>query len=124
MLPYRHVSELDRSLSRAKGTDAETKVERYFNANGLRARRNPLRGTKDRGDIWLPHGVVVSVKDDNHHRIGEWLRDAEEQAANETAESGEDHTYVVVVKERRGPMQSGKVEDWWVITRLKEYVRV
>jgi len=108
---------------RRKGTMAETKVEKFFRANGIKARRNPLRGARDRGDIWLPNGVVVSVKDDASMRIGSWLRDAEEQASNETAESGDPHTFVLVVKERRGPMQTGKVEDWWVITRLREYVK-
>lgn len=105
-------------MSRRKGTAAETAVEKFLRASGITARRNPLKGAKDIGDIWTPN-VVVSVKDDAHHRIGEWLRDAEEQAANE----GEGYSFVVVVKERRGPKQSGSVEDWWVITRLREYVR-
>ena len=102
------------SRSRRIGTDAEVRVEAYLKANGVTARRNPLRGTKDEGDIWTP-GCILSVKDDKSLRIGEWLRDAEEQAAN-AGEPG----YLLVVKERRGPKQTGRVEDWWVICRLKD----
>lgn len=106
------------SAAKQKGTDAENKVEKFLRSNGIMARRNALHGTKDIGDIHTP-GVVVSVKDVSQHHIGAWLRDAEEQAANE----GDGHSFIVVVKERRGPKQSGSVEDWWVITRLREYVK-
>ena len=111
------------SKARAQGSDAETKVEKFFNANGIRARRNALRGTKDRGDVWLvDYASIVSVKDVTKHSIGEWLREARRQAEIETAEQGEQQTFVLIVKERRGPKQTGKVEDWWVITRLSEFV--
>lgn len=105
------------TTARAKGTRAERQVEAYLNEHGFRCKRIGLAGIKDEGDIWVPEWGILSVKDVAHHRIGQWLREAEEQAAN-AAET----RFALVVKERRGPEQSGATEDWWVVQRLREWI--
>lgn len=106
------------SRARRIGTAAEGVVERFLRAKGWLARRNPLRGTRDEGDIWTPN-MIISVKDDASHRIGEWLRDAETQAGN----AGVPY-YVVVVKERRSSHQSGQAPRWWVVMRLDQFADI
>lgn len=50
--------------SKAKGTRAETKVSKYFTANGLPSERKALAGSEDQGDLrmTLPSGTEVTVE--------------------------------------------------------------
>lgn len=48
--------------SKAKGTNGETRVVNYLIANGFPARRLPLSGNKDRGDIMVTDHIMAEIK--------------------------------------------------------------
>lgn len=78
--------------SKSKGTRAETKVVRFLEEMGWRAKRQPLSGSKDKGDIIAqsPDGKqwVIEVKagrqcaSPNRTQLTEWMRQAETEAGN------------------------------------------
>lgn len=94
--------------SKAKGTRAETKVVKYLEYCGWKAKRKPLTGSKDEGDIeclppnrrnWLTLEIKAGKQTANPNRtqLGEWLRQADTEAKN----AGCDKSYLVVVRYRR-----------------------
>lgn len=71
------------SKERAKGTRAETAATGYLVEHGQPfAHRNPLYGSKDRGDIGGVAAFVLSVKDCKRTELATWVDEAEKQAAN------------------------------------------
>lgn len=94
--------------NKAKGTRAETSVVRFLERRGYKAKRQPLSGNKDIGDIefYLPDGVknIIEVKsgaqthNPSRSQLTEWMRQAEEEAINAGCR---DHWYLIVVRYRR-----------------------
>lgn len=94
--------------SKAKGTRAETKIVRYLEYCGWRAKRKALTGSNDEGDIeclppngrkWLTLEVKAGKQTaiPNRTQLNEWLRQADIEAKN----AGCDKSYLVVVRYRR-----------------------
>lgn len=69
--------------SKAKGTRWETAIVDFLTARGITARRQPLYGGADRGDVVLPdHGIVVEAKNKKAYQFGEAVDQANAEAAN------------------------------------------
>lgn len=80
--------------NKAKGTRAETKVVKFLESYGFKARRKALTGSKDEGDVELFDAprlyrpITIEVKagkqtaNPNRTQLEEWLRQAREEAAN------------------------------------------
>jgi Holliday junction resolvase len=103
------------SKSKAKGTAAETALVKYLRDRGFNARRNPLMGKADRGDIAIEGmDIVIEVKNQKALSIPEWLRELDAEKINAESRNG-----ILVVKPRGvGLDNAGK---WWVIQRLEDY---
>lgn len=105
--------------SKAKGTRAETRVVDYLKAKGLEARRQPLSGNKDIGDVWCKNNMgphlapfIIEVKtgkqtaNPNRTQLDEWMRQATIEATN-----ADGNPVLIVVRYKR------KLEDadvWFV----------
>lgn len=99
--------------SKQKGTRAETKVVRYLESRGIKARRKALAGSNDQGDIEmydaprLGEPITIEVKagkqtaNPNRAQLEDWLRQSWEEAEN----SGTFLAVLIVVRYRR------KLED-------------
>ncbi len=80
------------NTSKAIGTNAETKVVRFLEDNGIHAVRKVLHGSKDEGDLLvsLPSGIDVTFEvkggkqtwNPNRTLMDEWLRQAEVESKN------------------------------------------
>lgn len=73
------------SYNKAKGTRWESDIEEYINQSGLRARRLPRTGAKDIGDVAVELGktvLVVEAKNRKSADMAQWLREADQEAAN------------------------------------------
>lgn len=71
------------SKSRQKGTSWETDIVNALISYGIRAKRNPLAGAKDQGDIDLyPLPVVIEAKNCRDMKLAEWIQEAEEERIN------------------------------------------
>lgn len=109
--------------SKKKGTAAETKVVNYLNEKGLAAKRQPLSGNKDKGDILVeanyPAPCILEVKagqqtsNPSRSQMEEWLR----QAGVEEENAGMP-CFLVVVRYRR------RIEDAevWSADRCMRYL--
>lgn len=99
--------------SKAKGTRAETKVVNYLKAAGLEAKRQPLSGNKDIGDVIcnvsnkeFKKPFILEIKtgkqteNPSRSQLSEWMRQAEVEAEN-----ADGNAVLVVVRYRR------KLED-------------
>ena len=93
--------------NKAKGTRAESRVVKYLESHGIKARRKALSGSKDEGDVELPElNCCLEVKTGkmtaNYSRsqLEEWF----EQTSIEEKNSGQP-CYLVIVRYRR------KIED-------------
>ena len=94
------------SKQRQKGTAAETAVVQYLQSFGYKAMRNPLHGTKDKGDIHIDNiPVVIEVKNCAKMELSQWIQEAETERANARADSA------VVWHKKRGKSSPG---DWYV----------
>lgn len=95
--------------SKAKGTRAETKVVKYLESLGFKARRKALEGSNDKGDVELfdaprlSQPLTLEIKagkqtsNPNRAQLTEWLR----QARVEEENSGQRTVLVVVRYNRR-----------------------
>jgi hypothetical protein len=102
--------------AKAKGSAWETAAVAYFRENGFpHADRLTLSGAQDRGDIRLGDGVDVVVECKNHrsYSISEWLREAERERENASADIG------VVLMHLTG---KSKVEDAAVVMSPATFV--
>jgi hypothetical protein len=69
--------------SKAKGTAGETAVVNYNLAEGIPARRNPLSGALDKGDVSLLGNLItVEVKAEKKMSLSEYVREAEAESKN------------------------------------------
>lgn len=106
--------------SKEKGTKAETKVVRFLNERDWDARRQPLSGNKDKGDILATplfdaqyQQYIIEVKagkqcsNPTRKNLEEWMRQAEVEARNAFPGMGvaENKWILVVVRYNR------KIED-------------
>lgn len=76
--------------SKQKGTAAETALVRYLQANGFpEARRQPLYGNKDRGDVWVCPWLIAEVKAYKTWTdldVDRWLAECEFERINASAD--------------------------------------
>ncbi len=95
------------SKQRAKGTAAESAVVAALHRGGFpEARRNPLAGAKDVGDIGgLP--IAIEVKNHVKTQLGLWVPEAQREAHNAGLDVG------VVWHKRRG-VGLANAQDWYV----------
>ena len=109
--------------SRATGTRAESLVTRWLRANGFPdARRQPLTGSADHGDILVctRPTVILEVKSGmaaetaSRGRIGAWLAKTETERVNARAD------VAALVQHRRGR----SVTDWTVWLPSADWVRL
>ena len=96
--------------SKKKGTRAETAVVNFLNAKGVPARRRPLSGSEDKGDIEIevPSGtIVVEVKagkmttNPNRSQLEEWMAQARTEMFNNLGDSNGAWCLIVVRYNRR-----------------------
>lgn len=109
------------SKARQKGTAFETLIVDWLRSNGFpEARRNPLAGNKDVGDIG---GLVLplELKNVNKMALAQWLKEAEVEAAN----AGALFCPVVHKRARVGDAarQYVTMELWQFAELLKAYER-
>lgn len=102
------------SAARQKGTAFETSVTRYLQEFWYPdAHRNPLHGSKDVGDIWLPDKrFVLELKAVRKMDLPGWTREAQAEARNLN-----DHAVGVVVHKRTGVAAPGQQ---WVAMELDD----
>jgi hypothetical protein len=104
------------SKSRQKGTSAETDIVQYLESVGIRAKRNPLAGSRDVGDIDLyPLPVVIEVKNCKEMKLSEWIGEAETERDNAGALLG-------VVWHKR--VRKSNPEEWYVTMDGKEFTKI
>jgi Holliday junction resolvase len=98
-------------MSRNKGQRAEVAVVNWLRGHGFEDARRYLAGDgRQPGDIDAIPGVSIEVKDQQQHRIGEWLRQAEAEARSALP--------VVFVKEKG----TADVGQWWAVLRVRDFV--
>lgn len=106
------------SKQRAKGTDGENlavDAVRFFRKD---AKRNPLAGTKDVGDVYIPreNRFILEVKNCVTQKLPEWIREAQAEAKNLN-----DFAVGVVVAKRKGTRDPMKQ---WVHMELGDFLRL
>lgn len=108
--------------SKDTGTEAETAVLRWLLANGFPgARRNPLHGNRDQGDIWAASGLVIEVKAGHTAEksepadVTEWMRQTQVERENADAD------FAILVTKRAG-RGTARVGDWWAWITAGELV--
>lgn len=71
------------SKSKAKGTAQESLIVNYFLEQGFDARRNPLAGTKDVGDIHIHNiSAIFEVKNCVKLDLSGWMKEVEIEKEN------------------------------------------
>lgn len=85
--------------NKAKGTRAESRVVKFLESHGIKAKRKALSGSKDEGDIELPElDICLEVKTGkqtanyNRTQLEEWLRQTKVEQKN----SGQECCLVIV----------------------------
>ena len=75
--------------SKQKGTRAETRVVRYLNEHGVKARRQALSGNADCGDVYLEgKDIILEIKagkqtaNPNRTQLVDWLNQAVVEGEN------------------------------------------
>lgn len=96
--------------SKAKGTRAETAIVKFLKAKGVPARRRPLSGSQDKGDIEIdmPNGTaVVEVKagkmtvNPSRSQLESWMAQARTEMFNNIGSSNGEWYLIVVRYNRR-----------------------
>ena len=100
--------------NKRKGTAAETAFVNYMIDNGYVAvERRALQGKADRGDISGLPGIVIEIKSGSRLAIPEWLKELEIEMVNDGSTEG----YLIIK-----PKGKGKVEQWWVIQTVGQWL--
>lgn len=101
--------------AKQKGTSWETAIVNWFKAQGIEARRLPLSGNKDQGDVEVPAwGLNIEAKNCRAISLAQWLAEADAETQN----SG---VPVVVVAKRVGKSDPGEA---YVIMPLRRLFRL
>jgi hypothetical protein len=101
--------------AKAKGTSWESAIVNWFTAHGIAARRLPLAGNKDQGDIEVLHwGLNVEAKNCRALSLAQWCAEADVETQN----AGRP---VVVVAKRVGKGDPGEA---YVIMPLRRLYRL
>lgn len=101
--------------AKAKGTSFETAIVNWFVAQGIEARRLPLAGSKDEGDIEVPAwGIGIEAKNCRQLSLAQWVTEADVESLN----SGRP---VVVVAKRVGKGDPGEA---YVVMPLRRLFRL
>lgn len=112
------------SKQRKKGTAFETAVAEYLRlATAQDVRRRPLSGAKDGGDLCglkvNGEECVVECKNHRTYEVADWLKQAENEAANAMCDYG------VVVFHRKGVgLDMLKMGDQCVLMTLDTFARM
>lgn len=103
------------SKQRQKGTAFETAIVNWFKAQGVEARRLPLAGAKDEGDVVVDEfGLGIEAKNCRQLALSQWVTEADAESLN----SGRP---VVVVAKRVGKGDPGEA---YVIMPLRRLYRL
>lgn len=103
------------SKAKQKGTAWETALVNWFTAQGIEARRLPLTGNKDRGDVEVPAwGINIEAKNCRAISLAQWVAEADVETANADRP-------VVVVAKRVGRTDPGEA---YVIMPLRRLFRL
>lgn len=70
------------SRSKQKGTSFETVLVNYLIERGIDARRLPLSGSKDQGDVWSDLGVSFEAKNCRAMSLAAWVDEARVETEN------------------------------------------
>lgn len=105
------------SKAKQKGTATETAVVRFLQENGIDARRLPLSGSKDMGDILISGDKTVTVEVKNHRamNLAEWIDEAIAEKINAGTDLG------VVIHKR---LRKGSPADWYVSMPVSEFLAI
>lgn len=68
--------------NKAKGDGFERDVRDYLNERGLTCERIPAGARNDRGDLWIPDGPVVQVKNRGRLELATWVDETMHQMRN------------------------------------------
>lgn len=98
--------------AKQKGTSFETALVNWFGDRGLGARRLPLTGNKDRGDIAVPEWRLhIEAKNCRQLALAQWMAEAD-------VESDNAELPVVVVAKRVGKGDPGEAYAIMPLRRL------
>lgn len=101
--------------SKATGTRWETAVVGFLRFWWAEIDRRPLAGRYDRGDVkYGPKGWTIECKNEERIRLPFYMRQARVEAANNG-----DRWFVAVVRNRRGKLSTGAVEDAFAVMPLR-----
>ena len=100
------------AANKAKGSKWENDIENYLNEVGLKARRLPLAGSKDIGDVAVELDrlvLVIEAKNTRTHDMAQYLREADVEADNYEAKYNRPTIGIVVTKTRQKGTADGRV---------------
>jgi Holliday junction resolvase len=105
------------SKAKQKGTVAETAVVRYLQDKGIQARRNPLTGSRDEGDILISGNYPVTLEVKNHRTLdlATWVDQSIVERYHAQTRFG------AVVHKR---LRKGDPGDWFVTLPLSEFTGI
>jgi hypothetical protein len=103
------------SVSKQKGTAAETAVVRHLEENDLPAQRLVMHGPNDLGDIQTVVPLVIEVKNCKTMKLAEWVDEANREKANAGVKIG-------VVWHKRP--RKGKPGQWYVTMNGDDFTRI
>ena len=69
------------SKSKQRGTALETALVNWLIERGIEARRLPLTGSKDQGDVWTP-ALSFECKNVRSMALGQWVEEAKAESVN------------------------------------------
>lgn len=101
------------SRQRAKGTSAETALLKYLQDKGILAVRNPLSGSKDKGDLTTfgKNRFTIEVKNVKRMELSTWLDEMLKEQKNADTEFG------VVVHKR---IRKGDPAEWYATMTVSQ----
>lgn len=105
--------------AKIKGTRWESANVEFLSRWWPKIKRAAMEGTGDIGDLTHPEGWAVECKDRKPISLPQFLREAEAEAANKGVSR-----FVALVKNRRGPNETGQVQDGYAVTRTRVWAQV
>jgi hypothetical protein len=76
--------------SKQKGTSWETSIVNWLASHGVSARRKPLAGNKDEGDLVIEAvpWIAIEAKNCKAMALAQWVDEADKEAVNSGADVG------------------------------------